>query len=52
MSNPNATKDAGSVAADYEPNGTTLTDCTGDFGCYEQALAKIAHPNPKKAAAK
>ena len=44
------TKDAGSVAANYQPDGTTLADCTGDFGCYEQAFANIAYRQGPKAA--
>jgi cytochrome c553 len=45
-----ATKDAGSVAADYEPDGTTLADCTGDFRCYEQAFANVAYRQGPKVA--
>ncbi|MGH3018018.1 MAG: c-type cytochrome [Gaiellaceae bacterium] len=46
----NTTTDAGSVAANYRPDGTTLADCTGDFGCYEQAFANIAYRQGPKAA--
>ena len=44
------TKAPGSVAANYEPDGTTVADCTGDFGCYEQAFANIAYRQGPKAA--
>ena len=41
----------GSVAAGYEPDDTTLEDCTeGDNHCYEQAFANISYKeSPKEA---
>ena len=46
----NATTDAGSVAANYKPDGTTLADCTSDFRCYEQAFANVSYRQGPKVA--
>jgi cytochrome c553 len=32
-----------SIAADYEPDDTELSDCTDDWNCYEQAFANLAY---------
>jgi cytochrome c553 len=41
-----------SVAAEFEPDETTVEDCeaTSDFECYEQAFANIAYEQGPKAA--
>ena len=41
-----------SVAASFKPDDTEISDCDGDFACYEQAFANLAYERgPKHALA-